>query len=128
MNDHSFHDKPVFDKDYCDAYGITADWFKFDKTTAGYLMALVNESTNDNGEWILEDVSWLGYTMYAICCQLMDCDIPPRLESILKQKNMKLAKLAFDNCSREIEDSRSRIAENRYNGSKGGNARGKNQQ
>lgn len=118
-------DKPIFDKDYCDENNIKADWFKFDSTTTAYLFGLVEESINENGEWLLEDVSYLGYTMYAILCYFQNKPIPQRLLDMLKSRSMKLSKLAVNHCIEEIEDSRIRIAEMRYKGKKGAEARAK---
>jgi hypothetical protein len=120
-----FDDKPIFDKDYCDENNIKADWFKFDSTTTAYLFGLVEESIDKNGEWVLEDVSYLGYTIYAILCYFQNKPIPQRLSDMLKSKSMKLSKLAVNHCIEEIEDSRIRIAVMRYKGKKGGEARAK---
>lgn len=113
-------DEPIFDKDYCDTYNIQADWFKFDKTLAGLLCALVEEGTNEKGQWVIKDENYLSYTAYAVIQYFLYGCIPAELEQILNKPHMKLSKVAYLQAVREIEIARSRVAENRYNGGKGG--------
>ena len=125
MSDELFPEinKPLFDKDYCDNNDIQAEWFSFDRTLATLLEALVNEHIDDNGVWALSDYHYLAYAIYAIIQYQLKGTIPDGLIKKLKAPEMKLANLAVNQAIEKIEDSRKRIAINRYNGSKGGNAR-----
>lgn len=109
-------EKPIFDKAYCDANGIQAEWFKFDKGLARFLVALCED---EKGNFIEEDSSVLGLTSYAICKKLLCGEIDEVINSILNRKGMKLSKLAYSTAEESIELARSRVAENRYNGALG---------
>lgn len=111
--------KPIFDKAYCDANGIQAEWFKFDKALAEYLCELVEEETDSNGKPALVDGQYLAITIYAILRYFRDGHISPELTDTINHRNMKLGKLAFNHAKDSIETARSRVAENRYNGGLG---------
>lgn len=112
-------DKPIFNKNYCDDNNIQAEWFKFDKALAEYLLELVEEDVNENGEFILNDGVFLALTVYAILKYFKEGYISPNLADKINHRNMKLGKLAFNHAKESIETARSRVAENRYNGALG---------
>lgn len=122
MDDCEYLDKPIFDKDYCDKYNIQSDWFKFDDRLVDYLMALVDEETNEQGEWILaeKDLKSLAYAIFAILMYKRDGSINDRLETLLNFRGQKLSKLAFSHAKELIDESRIKVAERRFNGKKGG--------
>lgn len=128
MNEKQYpnEEPPVFDKEYCDKANIRSDWFKFDKTLCNLLLGLVDEGENEKGEWIIVDEQFLAYTVYAIISYQLYGDIPPALRKRIYSKAMKLSKQAFEHAVAEIEESRCRLAENRWNGRKGGLSRGRN--
>jgi hypothetical protein len=120
--EQSEEEKPIFNKEYCDTNNIRAEWFKFDDTLANLLCALVGESKNEKGEFVLSDNYLLSYTIYAIIQYFICGSIPAELESLLNKPTMKLSKLAVSHAIKQIEIARSRVAENRHNARKGGKA------
>ena len=121
-NNKSFPEQYI-DKDYCNEYGIEAEWFKLDKTTAECLLALVEETTDDKGNLVLKDSACLSYSTYAILKYFVDGKISPDLQKIMQRKDMKLGRLAYKHCIDEVEKSRVKVAKYRLNGQKGGRAR-----
>lgn len=111
------------DKDYCNAYGVEADWFKLDKETAECLLDLVEEDKDEKGNLILKDSPFLAYSIYAILKYFVDGKISPDLDKIIQRKDMKLGKRAFNHSVDEIEKSRVKVAKYRLNGQKGGRPR-----
>jgi hypothetical protein len=122
-----FDDKPIFDKDYCDENDIRAEWSKYDKSMATIIEVLGREAVNDKGEWCIKNASAIGYAEVAISQYFLHGNISEELEKILNRRDMQLANYYFQLGKQNIEDGRKRIAENRYNGKKGGHSRNKNQ-
>ncbi len=122
-NNKSFPEQYI-DKDYCNEYGIEAEWFKLDKTTAECLLDLVEEERDDKGNLILKDSCFLSYSIYAILKYFTEGKISPDLQKIMQRKDMKLGKRAFNHSVDEIEKSRVKLAKYRLNGQKGGRPRG----
>jgi len=122
MNNYDDSEKPIFDIDYCDENSIYSDWFKFDNRLVDYLIALVDEDTDNQGQWKLSDndIKILAYTIYAILTYKRDGFINDRLAAVLNSKGLKLSKLAFVHAKALIDESRIKVAERRYNGKKGG--------
>ena len=109
-------EKREINKAFCDENNIQAEWFKFDKGLAGFLVAMCEETTNEKGEFTLEDSHVLGLTTYAICKRLLDGEISEEIEAILNRKGMKLSKLAYNTAEEAIEKGRIRVAQCRENG------------
>ena len=122
-NNKSFPEQYI-DKDYCNEYGIEAEWFKLDKETAECLLDLVEEERDDKGNLVLKDSCFLSYSIYAILKYFVDGKISPDLQKIMQRKDMKLGKRAFNHSVDEIEKSRVKVAKYRLNGQKGGRPRG----
>lgn len=108
------------DKRYCDDFDISADWFKLDRETAECLLDLVEEDTDEKGNFILKDSCFLSYSIYAILKYFIDGKIPDELQKIIQRKDMKLGKRAYNHSVEEIEKSRVKLAKYRLNGQKGG--------
>lgn len=108
------------DKRYCDDFDINADWFKLDRETAECLLDLVEEDTDEKGNFILKDSCFLSYSIYAILKYFIDGKIPDELQKIIQRKDMKLGKRAYNHSVEEIEKSRVKLAKYRLNGQKGG--------
>lgn len=122
-----FDEKPIFDKDYCDEVGIRAEWCKFDKSMAAIVEAMTEAGINDKGEYFLKNAAVIGYAFAAISQYFLHGYIDEELENILNRRDMQMAKYLVQIAINNIEDGRKRIAENRYNGKKGGHSRNKNQ-
>lgn len=118
-NNKSFPEQYI-DKDYCNEYGIEAEWFKLDKETAECLLDLVEEERDDKGNLVLKDSCFLSYSIYAILKYFVDGKISPDLQKIMHRKDMKLGKRAFNHSVEQINEARIKVAKLRLNGQKGG--------
>lgn len=108
------------DKRYCDDFDISADWFKLDRETAECLLDLVEEDTDEKGNFILKDSCFLSYSIYAILKYFIDGKIPDELQKIIQRKDMKLGKRAYNHSVEEINEARIKVAKLRLNGQRGG--------
>ena len=108
------------DKRYCDDFDINADWFKLDRATAECLLDLVEEDTDEKGNFILKDSCFLSYSIYAILKYFIDGKIPDELQKIIQRKDMKLGKRAYNHSVEEINEARIKVAKLRLNGQRGG--------
>ena len=108
------------DKRYCDDFDISADWFKLDRETAECLLDLVEEDTDEKGNFILKDSCFLSYSIYAILKYFIDGRIPDELQKIIQRKDMKLGKRAYNHSVEEINEARIKVAKLRLNGQRGG--------
>lgn len=108
------------DKRYCDDFDINADWFKLDRETAECLLDLVEEDTDEKGNFILKDSCFLSYSIYAILKYFIDGKIPDELQKIIQRKDMKLGKRAYNHSVEEINEARIKVAKLRLNGQRGG--------
>lgn len=108
------------DKRYCDDFEIEAEWFKLDRETAECLLDLVEEDTDEKGNFILKDSCFLSYSIYAILKYFIDGKIPDELQKIIQRKDMKLGKRAYNHSVEEINEARIKVAKLRLNGQRGG--------
>lgn len=116
----------IIDTEYCNHFGVEAEWFKLDRETMDCLLDLVEEDFDDKGNLILKDGQFLAYSIYAILKYFKEGKISPELSKVIQRKDMKLGKRAFNHSVEEIEKSRVKVAKYRLNGQKGGRPRGGN--
>ena len=117
FSDNSGTEKPNFDLNYCDSNEINSNWFKFDNELTNYLLGIVEEGTDKNGRFMLEDGVIFANTLYAILFYKMNGYVSPNeLDvTIHKDRAYKLGKMAFEHAKELIDQSRISVAEKRWN-------------
>ncbi len=108
-----------------------ANWFKFNKDLADDLLFLVEESTDDKGNWMLEGNGTLGYTMFAILTYFTTGELTPDMNAFLysekakKDRSLRWCRKIYERAKEAIDNANLQVAQNRINGMNGG--RPKNQ-
>ena len=111
---------------------VKANWFKFNKDLADDLLFIVEETENEQGQWMLEGSNQLGYTMYAILTYFTNGELTPEIndflysEKSMKDKSKRWCRKLFERAKVSIDQANLQVAQNRINGMNGGRPKNQN--